>query len=179
MSDLRPAAYSRSMIYLHWGVALLIAAAFATIELRELFEKGSDPREGLKSVHFYLGVLVLALVLVRLLVRVRETAPAITPPLPAWQTGLSHLLHAVLYAFMLAMPILGWLTLSAAGKPIPFGLPALVEANKDAAGWYKELHHELGQIFYIVIGVHIAAALIHHIGFKDNTLKRMMPTRGA
>lgn len=179
MHEPRPTAYSRTMIYLHWGVALLIAAAFATIELRELFEKGSVPREGLKTFHFYLGILVLAFVLIRLFVRARETAPAITPPLPAWQTGLSHLLHAVLYGFMLALPILGWLTLSAAGKPLPFGLPALVEANKDAAGWYKELHHEIGEIFYIVIGVHIAAALVHHVGFKDNTLKRMMLGRSA
>lgn len=175
----RPASYSRTMIYLHWGMALLIAAAFATIELRELFEKGSAPREGLKTFHFHIGVLVLAFVLLRLFVRARETAPAISPPPPAWQTGISHLLHAVLYGFMLVMPVLGWLTMSAAGKPIPFGLPALVEANKDAAGWYKELHHEIGEVFFIVIGLHIAAALVHHIAFKDNTLRRIMPSRSA
>lgn len=179
MHEIRPAAYSRTMIYVHWGMALLIAAAFAMIELRELFAKGSVPREGLKTVHFHLGVLVLTFVLIRLVVRSRETAPTITPSLPAWQTGLSHLLHAVLYGLMLAMPILGWLTLSAAGKPLPFGLPALVDANKDAAGWYKEMHAQLGDIFYIVIGVHIAAALVHHLAVKDNTLKRMMPSRGA
>lgn len=179
MNELRPTAYSRTMIYIHWGVALLIAAAFATIELRELFEKGSVPREGLKTVHFHLGITILALVLIRLLVRARTSAPAITPPPPAWQTGSSHLLHAVLYGLMLAMPILGWLTLSAAGKPLPFGLPALVEASKDAAGWYKELHHQLGEVLYILIGVHIAAALVHHLAFKDNTLKRIMPSRGA
>lgn len=179
MLEPRNATYSRNLILLHWGVALLIAAAFATIELRELFEKGSVPREGLKSVHFYLGIIVLALVLVRLFVRAREQAPAITPPLAAWQTGVSHLLHAVLYGFMIVMPILGWLTMSAGGKSIPFALPALVEANKDAAGWYKELHHELGEIFYIVIGLHIVAALVHHLAFKDNTLKRMMLGRAA
>jgi cytochrome b561 len=179
MNELRPAAYSRTMIYIHWGVALLIGAAFATIELQEMFEKGSVPREGLKTVHFHLGITILALVLIRLFVRARTHAPAIVPTPAAWQTGLSHLLHAVLYGLMLAMPILGWLTLSAAGKPLPFGLPALVEASKDAASWYKELHHQLGEILYIVIGVHIAAALVHHLAFKDNTLKRMMPSRGA
>jgi cytochrome b561 len=179
MLDQRNQTYSRNLILIHWGVALLIAAAFATIELRELFEKGSVPREGLKSVHFYLGITILALVLVRLFVRAREQAPAITPPPPSWQIGMSHLLHTVLYGFMLVMPILGWLTMSAAGKPIPFGLPALVAESKDAAGWYKELHHLLGQIFYIVIGLHVVAALVHHLALKDNTLKRMMPNRGA
>ncbi len=170
-----PPTYSRAMLWLHWGIALLIAAAFATIEFREFFEKGTPIREGLKTVHFFIGITILALVIARLVVRATQTAPAITPPPPAWQTGLSHLMHAALYGFMLALPILGWLTLSAAGKPIPFGLPALVEQSKDAAGWYKGIHHELGQILYFVIGLHVAAALFHHYMVKDNTLKRMVP----
>jgi len=163
------------MIWLHWGIALLIAAAYATIEVREFFEKGTPVREGLKSVHFMIGMIVLALVIVRILVRSAQSAPAITPEPPAWQTGLSHLMHAALYGFMLALPILGWLTLSAGGKPIPFDLPALVLENKDAAKWYKDIHHDVGEIFYYVIGLHAAAALFHHYLVKDDTLKRMVP----
>lgn len=171
-------AYARRLIVLHWLAALLLAAAFATIELRVLFEKGSVPRETLKSVHFMIGMSILAVVLVRLVVRAMETAPPILPAPPAWQTGLSHALHALLYALMLAMPILGWLTLSAAGKEIPFGLPALIGENKDAAGWYKETHHLLSTVFYWVIGLHALAALVHHYVVKDNTLQRMLPGRG-
>lgn len=171
-----PRTYSRAMIWLHWGIALLIAAALTTIEFREFYEKGTPIREGLKSVHFMIGMSVLALVIVRILVRATQTAPAITPQPPAWQTGLAHLMHAALYGFMLALPILGWLTLSAGGKPIPFGLPALVMENKDAAGWYKNIHQQLGGILYYVIGLHAAAALFHHYLVKDNTLKRMVPS---
>jgi cytochrome b561 len=75
------------------------------------------------------------------------------------------------------LPILGWLTLSAGGKAIPFALPALVAENKDMATWYKEVHGWLGDMFYIVIALHAGAALFHHYGVKDNTLTRMLPAK--
>lgn len=177
ISPLASRNYSRSMILMHWLMALLIAAAFATIELRELFEKGTTVREGLKSVHYMIGISVLALVLLRLMLRAISSAPSITPPPPAWQTGLSHATHAVMYVLMAGLPILGWLMLSAAGKPIPFDLPTLVPASKDAAEWYKEMHETAGDVFMILIGLHAAAALAHHYLIKDNTLTRMLPRR--
>lgn len=173
-------AYSRSLILIHWAAALLIVAVFASIELREVFEKGSAPREYLKSLHFMLGLTVLALTAARLFMRTRTTAPEIRPPPPHWQAIAAKLVHAAIYAFMIGMPLLGWLTLSAAGKPVPFfglTLPPLIAEGKETADWLKELHHELGQVFYFVIGAHAAAALAHHYLFKDNTLKRMLPER--
>lgn len=172
--------YSPGVIALHWGMAILIAAAFATIELRVLFEKGSVPRELLKTAHFMIGLGVLALVLVRLVMRSRTTAPAIQPTPPGWQIAAAHAAHFAIYGIMLAQPILGWLTLSAAGQDISFfglSLPRLIAANKETAGWLKEIHHDLGTIFYVVIGLHTLVALAHHYLFKDNTLKRMLPER--
>lgn len=173
-------AYSPAVITLHWAMFILIAAVFASIEFRELFEKGSVPREFLKSLHFMLGLCVLILVVLRLFTLSRTVTPAIQPQPAAWETAAAHVAHLALYAIMLAMPILGWLTLSAAGKPIPFfglTLPPLIAASKETAEWLKEVHHQLGEIFYIVIGLHAAAALAHHYFFKDNTLKRMLPER--
>lgn len=170
--------YSPAMIALHWGMLLLIASVFATIELRELFEKGSAPREFMKTLHFMLGLSVLVLVVVRLFMRSRTPAPSIQPQPAAWQAAAAHAAHLALYAIMLAMPILGWLTLSAAGKPVPFfgmTLPPLIGASKDTAEWLKEIHATVGDIFYVIIGVHAVAALAHHYVFKDNTLKRMLP----
>ena len=109
--------YARSMIAMHWLMALLIAAVFALIELREIFPKGSVPRETMKSLHFSLGLAVLALVVLRLVVRVSTRTPPIEPRPAAWQTLLAHGAHLALYGLMIAMPVLGWLLLSAAGKP--------------------------------------------------------------
>ncbi|MEO7338831.1 MAG: cytochrome b/b6 domain-containing protein, partial [Caldimonas sp.] len=75
---------------------------------------------------------------------------------------------------------LGWLTLSAEGKLVPFfglQLPALVDESKSIAGWAKELHETGGTVGYFLIGLHAAAALFHHYVVRDNTLRRMLPSR--
>lgn len=171
--------YNRTLILIHWATALLIVAVFASIELREVFEKGSIPREFLKSLHSMLGLSVLALTLVRIFVALRTSEPAIYPAPPAWQALAGKLMHFAIYAILIALPVLGWLTLSAAGKPVPFfglTLPPLIAESKDTAEWLKELHHEIGEIFYWIIGLHAAAALVHHYVFKDNALRRILPS---
>ena len=45
--------------------------------------------------------------------------------------------------------------------------------NKDLAHQLEELHHDIGEAFYWVIGFHIVAALYHHFIRKDDTLVRM------
>jgi cytochrome b561 len=93
---------------------------------------------------------------------------------------MAKLAHLALYLFMLIMPILGWLTLSAAGKPIPFygfELPALVEENKELGKSLKEIHATIGEIGYFLIGLHVLAAIFHHFKQRDNTLTRMLPSR--
>ena len=55
--------YGSLSIGLHWLMFLLMIAVYATIELREFYPKGSDPREALKVWHFMLGLSVLALVI--------------------------------------------------------------------------------------------------------------------
>jgi cytochrome b561 len=176
----RMTTYAPTMIGLHWLMAVLIAAVFATIEVRGYFPKGSETRDLLKSLHYMLGLSVLLLVAVRLVVRARNATPAITPPLPRWQSAAAHFVHAVLCAAMIAMPLLGWLILSADGEAVPFfglSLPPLIGADKDLSHSLEEMHEFIGNALYFVIGAHTLAALVHHYLHKDDTLKRMLPTR--
>lgn len=86
----------------------------------------------------------------------------------------------MLYALMIAMPLTGWLLLSASGKPIPFfglQLPALIAENKDLAKQLKEVHEVIGTTGYYLIGLHVVASLYHHYMICDNTLLRMLPGR--
>jgi cytochrome b561 len=156
----------------------LFIAVYASIELRGIFEKGSPPREAMKSFHFMLGLLMLALVCVRIAMRAIFPAPTIQPAQPDWQATLAKIAHGLLYALMIGMPILGWLILSASGKPIPFfglELPALIAKNKDLANQLKEVHEAIGATGYFLIGSHAAAALFHHYVLRDNTLANMLP----
>lgn len=172
--------YSSLSIALHWVMVVLMTAVYATILLRENYPRGTDIREGLKTWHFMLGLAVLTLVIIRLIARFASRAPAITPQPSAAQALLAKVTHLALYAFMIAMPIAGWMILSAEGKAIPFfglELPALTGPNESLAEQVEELHELTGTVGYYLIGLHALAALFHHYVIKDNTLLRMMPGR--
>ena len=172
--------YGSLSIGIHWLMLLLFIAVYACINLRELYPKGSDLREGLKTWHFMLGMLVFMLVWLRLAARFSGPTPTIQPEPPNWQQISAKLLHLALYALMIVMPLIGWLLLSATGKPLPFfglQLPALIGENKDLAAQIKEIHEFGGTAGYYLIGLHTAAALYHHYIKRDNTLTRMLPVR--
>jgi cytochrome b561 len=169
--------YSTASIAMHWLMVLAFIGIYAAVNLIDVFPKGSDTRQLAKNMHFSFGLLVFGLVWLRLLFRVMGTTPPIVPAPPVWQDRLAKLLHLALYGLMVAMPLLGWFALSAFGKPIPFfglALPALVAENKELGRSIMEVHELGGNLGYLLIGGHAAAALFHHYWIKDNTLRRML-----
>lgn len=172
--------YGSISIGIHWLMFLLFVAVYAFIELREIYPKGSDPREALKAGHFMFGMLVFVLVWPRLAARFSGPVPVIRPEPAGWMQLAAKLGHLALYALMIVTPLLGWLTLSASGKPIPFfglELPALTGENKELAKQIKEMHETIGTLGYFLIGGHVAVALYHHVIKHDNTITRMLPLR--
>lgn len=172
--------YGSLSIGIHWLMLLLFIAVYGSIELRVLYEKGSDPREALKAWHFMLGLLVFALVWLRITARLSGPTPNIQPAPDKVQQLSAKLLHLALYALMIGMPLTGWLVLSASGKVIPFfglELPALIDENKDLAKQIKEVHEFVGTTGYYLLGLHVIAALYHHYIKRDDTLTRMLPER--
>jgi cytochrome b561 len=167
--------YNSLSIAAHWLTLALLVAVYALILLRELYPKGSDPRELMKTWHFMLGLTVFGLVGIRLLLRLALRAPPISPAPPAWQHALAAAMHLALYAFLIAMPLLGWLALSAQGKPIPFF--GLIGPDKAMGGNLEEIHETIGTIGYYLVGLHAAAALFHHYFMRDDTLRRILPWR--
>lgn len=165
---------------IHWLMLLLFVAVYTTIDLRELFEKGSDPREALKTWHFMLGMLLFTLVWLRIAARFSGPSPDIHPEPARLQLQSAKLLHLVLYGLMIGIPLTGWLLLSASGKVIPFfglELPALINVDKELAKQIKEVHELGGTTGYYLLGLHVAAALYHHYIKRDDTLTRILPER--
>jgi cytochrome b561 len=169
--------YGTLTITLHWLMLVLLAAVYACMELREIWPRGSDPRELIKTWHYMLGLSVFALVWVRIVARLAGTTPPIVPPIPAWQHWGAQATHGLLYLLMIALPLAGWTILSAEGEPVPFfglTLPPLTGANEALAEQVEELHETGGTLGYWLIGLHAVAALFHHYVRRDNTLRRML-----
>lgn len=130
------------------------------------------------TAHITIGICILALAVFRILWRIRKKNN-FRDNFPLWQVIAADMSHLMLYALMLAMPLSGWIMVSALGKQASlFGLvtlPAIADRNPDFGIWMKGLH---GQIAYALIGIiaiHMLAALYHHVIKKDDVLKRMLP----
>ena len=172
--------YAPSQIAMHWLMAALLVAVFACIEMRVLFAKGSEPRDALKAWHFALGMVVPLALAIRLLLRWSRSAPAIVPPLAPLQQLAAGAMHVALYVWMFGMPLAGWLLRSAEGHGVSLlglPLPPLTDPDKAFAKDVKHWHELAGTVGYWLIGLHVAAAAVHHVVQRDNTLLRMLPGR--
>ncbi|MEO8460649.1 MAG: cytochrome b [Dokdonella sp.] len=173
------ARYPASMRWLHWSIFGFVLIAYVLINIFEWFPRGSAARMNILTSHYLAGLAVLLLILPRVWLRKQHVAPPIVPSLDRWSDLLYKITHLALYLFLLIQPILGIVTLQIAGKSVSwFGvtlLPSFVATPDRAfAHQFEDIHATLGEIFYWVIGLHILAALWHHFGRRDNTLKRMV-----
>lgn len=170
--------YALSRRWLHWGIALLLVAAFLLIEFRGEFSRGSAARTAMVQGHFWAGLAILALMLPRLLLARRRPAPAVSPPLPAWQALPARAGHWLLYVMLVVQPLLGLATAWTDGKQLllPFTaivIPALLAPDAGLAHRLEDIHKLVANGFYFVVGLHVLAALFHHFVRRDDTLRRM------
>ena len=168
--------YRRHFIILHWLMFVLIVAAYATIEFRGIFEKGTAERELIKTIHYFCGLSVFCLLVGRILSKLMFAQPlAIVKS--RFQKVASRAVFFCLYFFMFSMPILGWLLVSAEGHSIQIWgmtLPALVAENHALTESIEEIHETLGKVGYALISIHVIAALFHHYVWKDDALTRII-----
>ncbi|ELQ6226401.1 cytochrome b561 [Cronobacter turicensis] len=168
--------YTSLQITLHWLVFLLVVMAYAAMELRGLVPR---PLGRLFIwTHFSCGIAILALMVTRLLVRMKYPAPPIVPKPRAMYIGLSHLVHLVIYLMFIGLPLLGIVAKYYGGSDwYAFGIsmPVAAEPDEDREMQLRAIHAFIANLSYFVIGLHAAAALVHHYFWKDNTLLRMMP----
>jgi cytochrome b561 len=160
--------YSASMIVIHWLTALLVLGAWFTAE------GGRKIAENPPLLHFSLGLAVLALMLPRLVLRVAGRTPEADAQ--GWLAAAAKAGHAVLYLFLIALPITGWYAASRMGVPVSFfglQLPALTAPVQGRPGLIAELHENAGTIILILAGLHALMAIWHQFVLRDGTLRRM------
>lgn len=166
--------------HLHWLIFALVTGALILIYLHGAAPKGSALRANLKWAHMQFGAAVLPIVLPRILIRLRSgRAPPIAPPVPRWELALGRTVHVVLYALLIATPVLGitnrmWnpAAWNLAGIPMPH------VAHSDAAFAHsiQEVHETFGNVLMYLAAFHAAVALFHHFVVRNDNLRRMLPS---
>ena len=173
--------YGLVAIVLHWLMALLLITLLVLgLYMVELPDAGYDTRKiELILYHKELGIAAALLVALRLAWRIGNVLPALVARLPEWQKVTARFVHLSFYALMLALPITGWLMSSAAGIPVSFFgwfyLPDLISHNELLFRAFIRIHQWLAYALIACLLVHAGAALTHHLLFKDDTLRKMLP----
>ena len=161
---------------LHWLMALMIIAMLFIGA--GMVASVSQRHELLLNLHKPLGIAILVLVILRLIVRFSTQTPPLPADLPTWQALSAKLSHYLLYALMLAMPLIGWSMISAAGDPVMLGsslrLPSIVAANPHTFAFLRQAHTYLAYLLFLTILLHVAAALFHGWIRRDEVLGSML-----
>lgn len=161
----------------HWIVAALVLAQFALGWMAASWRL-SPAKLNLFVWHKSIGMTVLALVVLRLLWRLANPAPAAPAGTPAWERAAATVTHALLYFLLIAMPLDGWLINSAAGVPFSIfwmiPLPPLVAPDPALADACKLAHFWMFVLLAALVALHAAAALRHHFVKRNDVLTRMI-----
>lgn len=173
-------AWGPVMRSLHWGMAALILVQFALGWLARGWSLSPTKLE-LFVWHKSLGVVALALVVLRLLWRLWDRAPTPPPGTRALEHRAAVGVHALLYLAMLATPLSGWAIQSASGFPFEvfgwFALPDPIGRDKALQGLAETVHLALFWLFLALLLPHVAAAVHHHWWRRDPVLRRMLTGR--
>lgn len=174
-------SYSSVAKALHWLIAAIIIVQIpAGIVMHNL--PFSDTKFTMYQFHKSFGLIVLALSLFRLYWRLTHRAPALETTVTGWQRVAARFSHTAFYVLIIAIPLTGWLMVSASTTGIPTKIFFLVpvphlpvpagEATEDL---FKEAHELLAFATLGLLALHVAAALKHHLKDRDQTLVRMLP----
>ena len=171
--------YTTMAIVFHWLIALLIIGTFSLGLVMSDIPGITPTKLKYYSWHKWSGVTILGLVALRLLWRLKNSAPAYPPSMPDWQKGAAHGLHGMLYVLMFAVPLSGYFYSLSAGVPVVyfglFPLPVLMDPNPALKPVLKALHYWLNMGMLGAVALHVAAALKHQFVDRDGVLKRMLP----
>src|SRR5579872_6386739 len=136
------------------------------------------------QLHKSVGMLVLALGLLRLVWRRLNPPPALPPHMKAWEKVAAHATHVILYVLIFAMPLVGWMIISTLPRnslffglfPIP-NLPVLpgLADKKEVREVLENIHATLAWVVVAFVALHASAALKHHFVERDDVLLRMTP----
>ncbi|MDQ2987844.1 MAG: cytochrome b [Pseudomonadota bacterium] len=167
--------YAAPAIILHWTLAILIATMVG-VGWYMMYIEDQPGSERFFNLHKSVGIVVFALVLLRIVWRLGHKPAALPPTVPGWEVTASLLAQRVLYACMFLLPIIGFIGASYSEEGIRFfghDLPRWVAANHDVSERFFSIHIVLAWTMVAIIVLHAAGGLKHLLLDKDGVFQRM------
>ena len=167
--------YGRPAIVLHWLLALLIVVMLALGWFMMTIER-TPQGPWWFDLHRSVGLVVAALVLLRLLWRLAHRPAPLQEALPAWQVKLADATQWLLYGCMAVLPLTGFLGSSYSKAGVRFfgvPLPAWATPARATAHQLFNIHSALVWVLVALVVVHAAGGLKHLLVDRDSVFQRM------
>lgn len=172
--------FTRLSRILHWTMAPMVIVQLL-IGVTMIASLSYYPL--LLAIHRPLGLAILVFALVRLTNRLTHRPPPFLATMGRVERRIATWSEYSLYALLLAQPIVGWATLSAARFPVtvvsPVRLPGIAPHNLDLYAVLRECHGALAFLLFAAFTAHVCAVLFHTLVLRDRLIDRMAvwPTR--
>jgi cytochrome b561 len=166
--------FTASSRILHWLTAILV---FSALFIGFVMVNSVHEYAALIMIHWTLGITILVVVLVRVVNRLTHHPPPWPPTVGRLEGKIVVLSERLLYAMLLAQPLIGWAMVSAAGEPvIVFGslrLPRIAPFDAQLYWLLREAHSVVAYALMAAIAAHISGVLLHTVGLRDRLIERM------
>ena len=173
------ARYTNVAVTLHWLIAALVVAQLILgWWMIDIPKQPVGVRAFWFNLHKSIGMTIALFVLVRIAWRFRHPAPPLPACVPVWQRRAAAVSHALLYACLLGMPLVGFLGSTFSGYPIRyFGitLPTWGYKSDPLKEFFSAVHLGFAWVFMTLIMLHTVAALKHLLINRDAVFWRMLP----
>ena len=184
----RPDRYSTVAITLHAIIALLILSNIGVAWYFNALH-GMDKIAPVQ-LHKSIGITVLLLSLARLGWRLANPPPPLPATMARWEVLAANTVHVLFYVIMIGMPLTGWAMTSASPliRTFPITLYGLVpwpaiapltnlplDQMKQAHHLFETSHGLLAKLAYVLVVLHVGAALKHLVINRDGVVGRMIP----
>ena len=172
MSRVLASRYQPVLVALHWLLAVMIIGLLCLGFFVLANMPNTDPKKlDILVWHMAGGMLVLALMILRFIIRVRSARPATATTGSPLLDRLASAAHWGFYVIVVLMVATGWATgwlISGAfqpnGEPLPETFAVFPTFRAHAA---------LAVLLVLLIAIHVAAALYHQFVLRDGLFRRM------
>ena len=171
--------YNSAMIAIHWLTALLMFCIIPIGLTMTAMSREAPAREVLFTIHKSIGITILALVVLRVIVRALSRAPDYPRTLGRLEHVTASAVQYLLYVVMVWMCVSGYVTSLAGGHGFDwfflFSVPDFVPHDRALQHLASTVHVAGQWAVYTLITAHVLGAVFHLVVRRDRVFQRMLP----